>query len=105
MDQFIFLITRYHDNLLAGFDPIAGINEATGIIGSVVLSAAVILGGTFAALIPSGVTTLIQVAFAMIVGLIFLVIILPITIPATIKLGNQPLVAKNGGQKKATNVK
>ena len=99
VDYSIFLITRYHDNLLAGFDPIAGINEATGIIGSVVLSAAVILGGTFAALIPSGVTTLIQVAFAMIVGLIFLVIILPITIPATIKLGNQPLVAKNGGQK------
>lgn len=38
-------------------------------IGGVVISATVIIGGTFAALIPSGVITLIEVAMTVILGL------------------------------------
>jgi RND superfamily putative drug exporter len=56
------------------------------VIGAVVISAAIILGGTFAALMPSGVLTLIQVALAVIIGLIILVLIIPILIPAAIHL-------------------
>jgi RND superfamily putative drug exporter len=55
------------------------------VIGAVVISAAVILSGTFAALIPSGVTTLIQVALAVIIGLMIIVITLPLMLSATVQ--------------------
>ncbi|TKI80049.1 hypothetical protein FC699_35345, partial [Bacillus wiedmannii] len=52
-----------------------------------VLSAALILGGTFAALIPSGVLTLIQVASVVGVALLLLaIIVMPILLPALIGL-------------------
>lgn len=51
------------------------------------ISAAVILGGTFAALIPSGVVTLIEVAISVIIGLVLLsFVMLPILLPALISL-------------------
>jgi RND superfamily putative drug exporter len=59
--------------------------NASAIIGTVVISAAIILGGTFAALIPSNVLTLIQVAMTVIIGLIILVILLPITMSVMVK--------------------
>lgn len=71
------------------------IMEASRHIGGVVLSAALILGGTFAALIPSGVLTLIEVATVVIVGLILLSFIaMPILLPALISL-TQKLNSKN----------
>ncbi|WP_225416378.1 hypothetical protein [Levilactobacillus lindianensis] len=51
-----------------------------------VISAGVILSGTFAALMPSGVMTLIQIALAVIIGIILLVILLPIVMPAVMKI-------------------
>ncbi|MBM7544972.1 putative membrane protein YdfJ with MMPL/SSD domain [Weissella beninensis] len=48
------------------------------------LSAAIILGGTFAALIPSGVLTLIQVAIAVMIGLVILAVILAVILPIII---------------------
>lgn len=87
VDYSIFLAMRYKENIeLANMNPIESIKNAAGIIGGVVISAAIILGGTFAALYPSGITTLIHVAFGVIVGLILLVIFLPIVMSATIKL-------------------
>ena len=59
VDYSIFVMMRYNE--LEG-DPATKIVTASRHIGGVVLSAALILGGTFAALIPSGVLTLIQVA-------------------------------------------
>ena len=68
-------------------DPIHKITEASRNIGRVVISAAVILGGTFAALIPSGVVTLIEVAISVIIGLVLLsFVMLPILLPALISL-------------------
>ncbi|PGQ44325.1 MMPL family transporter, partial [Bacillus thuringiensis] len=56
-------------------------------IGGVVLSAALILVGTFAALIPSGVLTLIQVASVVGVALLLLaLIVMPILLPALMGL-------------------
>lgn len=85
VDYSIFLMHKYQ-NILPSAAPATRIVHAARFIGVVVLSAAVILGGTFAALIPSGVMTLIQVAIAVIIGLLILVIILPILMSAGIKL-------------------
>ncbi|KRM92313.1 MMPL family transporter [Fructilactobacillus florum] len=85
VDYSIFLMRRYQE-VDQGDEPAVKIVAASKFIGVVVLSAAVILGGTFAALIPSGVLTLIQVAIAVIIGLLILVLILPVILPAAIKL-------------------
>ncbi|BDR58925.1 MMPL family transporter [Xylocopilactobacillus apicola] len=60
--------------------------DSAKVIGPVVISAAIILSGTFAALMPSGVTTLIQVALAVIIGLVILVIALPMSMSVLISL-------------------
>ncbi|MGQ4573920.1 MMPL family transporter [Leuconostoc pseudomesenteroides] len=86
VDYSIFLMMKYRDLQQSVPSARDRILKATGIIGVVVLSAALILGGTFAALIPSGVLTLIQVAITVIFGLIILVIVLPMVIPSMISL-------------------
>ncbi|MDN6900150.1 MMPL family transporter [Oenococcus sicerae] len=54
-------------------------------LGSVVISAAVILGGTFASMIPSGILTLVQVPIVVIVGLVILAFVaIPMFVPAGI---------------------
>ncbi|KRK97350.1 RND superfamily resistance-nodulation-cell division proton (H+) antiporter [Secundilactobacillus odoratitofui DSM 19909 = JCM 15043] len=85
VDYSIFLMMRYRDDAAKIPDVRKRIINASAIIGTVVLSAALILGGTFAALMPSGVLTLIQVALTVIVGLIILVILLPITMSIMVK--------------------
>ncbi|GEL15277.1 MMPL family transporter [Pediococcus cellicola] len=85
VDYSIFLMMRYRD-FNKELKPSARILEAAGIIGAVVLSAMIILSGTFAAMIPSGVLTLIQVALVVIIGLIILIIIIPVLLPSLIKL-------------------
>ena len=51
-----------------------------------VISAAIILGGTFAALIPAGVLTLTQVAVGVISGLVILVFLIPAMNSSLIRL-------------------
>lgn len=87
VDYSIFLMTRYRELEPEGYTtPSSRILKACAIIGTVVISAAIILGGTFAALIPSGIPTLIEVALTVDVGLLILVFILPITLSAAVKL-------------------
>ncbi|MFT9213256.1 MMPL family transporter [Liquorilactobacillus ghanensis] len=93
VDYSIFLMMKYRSPEFKDQIPSTRIVEAAALIGAVVLSAAVILCGTFAALIPSGILTLIQVALGVIIGLIILVIIIPIIIPSAIKL-TYPLLDK-----------
>lgn len=90
VDYSIFLMTRYREIDENKYLPGERIYYACAIIGTVVISAAIILSGTFAALIPSGIPTLIEVAMTVIVGLIILVIILPIVMTSTIYL-NYPI--------------
>nr|WP_241864974.1 MMPL family transporter [Lacticaseibacillus kribbianus] len=85
VDYSIFLMIRYKDDAVEP-DLKARMQKAATAIGAVVVSAAIILAGTFAALMPSGVTTLIQVALGVIFGLAILVIILPLTLSALISL-------------------
>ena len=87
VDYSIFLMTRYRELESEGYTtPSSRILKACAIIGTVVISAAIILGGTFAALIPSGIPTLIEVSLAVDIGLLILVFILPITMSAATKL-------------------
>jgi len=84
VDYSIFLMMRYHEVKEQGS---VGIIDAAKHIGGVVLSAAVILGGTFAALIPSGIVTLMQVAILVLVGLVLLsFLMLPVFMPAVMGL-------------------
>ncbi|USK71977.1 MMPL family transporter [Peribacillus asahii] len=86
VDYSIFLMMRYRE-IEEGVFQVTAIIEAARHIGGVVISAAIILGGTFAALYPSGVVTLIEIATAVIIALILLsFVMLPIFIPALMAL-------------------
>jgi RND superfamily putative drug exporter len=85
VDYSIFLMMRYKE--LGELSPSKAIVQAAKHIGGVVISAMVILGGTFATLVPSGLVLLIELAVAVIVGLIVLCfILLPMLLPALLAL-------------------
>lgn len=98
VDYSIFLMMRYRD-FNKDLKPSARILEASGVIGAVVLSAMIILSGTFASMIPSGVLTLIQVAMVVIIGLIILIIIIPVLLPSLIKLTYEGISFKKKDKK------
>ncbi|TGD21010.1 hypothetical protein EGT49_12140 [Companilactobacillus suantsaicola] len=100
VDYSIFLMIRYKDDH-DGTDLKKQMLRAATAIGAVVISAAIILSGTFAALIPSGVTTLIQVALGVIIGLIVLVFALPVTMSGLISLTQWHEMREHGLDKKA----
>ncbi|RSD25086.1 MMPL family transporter [Mesobacillus subterraneus] len=55
-------------------------------MGTVIISAAIILGGTFAAMMPSGMMSLLQIASILLVGLfLYAFIMLPLFIPVLVK--------------------
>lgn len=55
-------------------------------MGTVIISAAVILGGTFAAMMPSGMLSLLQIASIILIGLfLYALVILPLFIPVMVK--------------------
>lgn len=87
VDYSIFLMMRYKENSGNRLDLIV---DACKKMGGVILSAAIILAGTFAALMPSDIDTLIQVAIAVMIGIAWLALLLiPVFVPATFGLGNK----------------
>ena len=85
VDYSIFLMARFKEypNISAK----EAIILASKQVGGIVMSAVVILGGTFATLMPSGLLLLSELAIAVITGLIVLcLIMLPIFLPAMISL-------------------
>lgn len=84
VDYSIFLMDRfneYKDLLIA-----QAMFLAMKKMGTVIISAAVILGGTFAAMMPSGMMSLLQIASITIVGLfLYAFVILPLFIPVMVK--------------------
>jgi RND superfamily putative drug exporter len=55
-------------------------------MGTVIISAAIILGGTFAAMMPSGVLSLLEIATILLIGLIlYSLFILPLFVPVMVK--------------------
>ncbi|QLL68776.1 MMPL family transporter [Lactobacillus johnsonii] len=96
VDYSIFLMMRYRElgEVNPGWTTSQKMLQACDIIGTVVISAAIILGGTFAALIPSGVPTLIEVALCVDIGLLLLVFLLPINMSAAMKITYEGLGRK-----------
>ncbi|WP_026881532.1 MMPL family transporter [Clostridium akagii] len=85
VDYSIFLMTRFRE--YPDTDPKEAIVLAARNIGGVVMSAALILAGTFATLYPSNIHILMELAICVVTGLFLLsCILLPIVIPALISL-------------------
>jgi putative drug exporter of the RND superfamily len=84
VDYSIFLMDRFNEYKdLTIKDAML---EAMKKMGTVIISAAIILGGTFAAMMPSGMLSLLQIASIVLVGLfLYAFIILPLLIPVLVK--------------------
>lgn len=84
VDYSIFLMDRFNEykDLSVGEAMLLSMKK----MGTVIISAAVILGGTFAAMIPSGMLSLIQIASIILTGLIlYALIVLPLFVPVMVK--------------------
>jgi len=85
VDYSIFLMDRFNENRHMGTHE--ALLEAMKSMGSVIISAAIILGGTFAAMLPSGVMSLLQIATLVLCGLfLYALVMLPLFIPVMVKL-------------------
>ncbi|WP_121641997.1 MMPL family transporter [Bacillus vallismortis] len=83
VDYSIFLLDRFKEEVHLGI--VQGVIKSMSKMGSVIITAAIILAGTFAAMMPSGVNTLMQVASVIIIGLLLYgLVILPLFMPAII---------------------
>jgi uncharacterized membrane protein YdfJ with MMPL/SSD domain len=85
VDYSIFLMGRFNEN--RDMKPAEAIISAMRSMGTVIFSAAIILSGTFAAMLPSGVLSLLQIATIVIVGLIlYCAVFLPFFVPLMVRL-------------------
>ena len=85
VDYSIFLMDRFRE--YRHLDPKEAILEAMRHMGAVIMSAAVILGGTFAAMLPSGVMSLLQIATMVLCGLfLYALVMLPLFIPVMVRV-------------------
>lgn len=83
VDYSIFLMTRFRE--YPDTDPTEAMILAARNVGGVVMSAAIILAGTFATLYPSNIHVLMELAISVVTGLFLLsTILLPIVVPALI---------------------
>jgi putative drug exporter of the RND superfamily len=84
VDYSIFLMDRFNE-----YKDLS-VSEAMFIsmkkMGTVIISAAIILGGTFAAMMPAGMLSLLQIASIVLVGLfLYTFVVLPLFIPVMVK--------------------
>jgi len=85
VDYSIFLMGRFNEN--RKMDPSEAILSAMKSMGTVIFSAAAILSGTFSAMLPSGVLSLLQIATIVIIGLfLYAALFLPFFVPLMVKL-------------------
>ncbi|MFE8702817.1 MMPL family transporter [Cytobacillus sp. FJAT-54145] len=84
VDYSIFLMDRFNEYKDL---PVAqAMHLAMVKMGTVIISAAIILGGTFAAMMPSGMQSLLQIASIVLVGLVlYAFVVLPLFIPVMVK--------------------
>ncbi|WP_411334692.1 MMPL family transporter [Metabacillus indicus] len=84
VDYSIFLMDRFNEyrDLSVGEAMLMSMKK----MGTVIISAAVILGGTFAAMMPSGMLSLLQIASIILIGLfLYALVMLPLFIPVMVK--------------------
>lgn len=83
VDYSIFLLDRFREESGNGVSIPEAMRISMAKMGTVIITAAIILAGTFGAMIPSGVLSLVQIATIVITGLLLYgLIILPLLIPA-----------------------
>jgi putative drug exporter of the RND superfamily len=84
IDYSIFLMDRFNEFKQMPVEQ--AILIAMKKMGTVIISAAVILGGTFAAMMPAGVLSLLQIAAILLIGLsLYALVILPLFVPVMVK--------------------
>lgn len=85
VDYSIFLMGRFNEYRGEPIEP--SMIKSMSNMGTVIISAVVILGGTFAAMMPSGVQSLLQISTIVIIGLIlYSIIFLPLFVPVMVKI-------------------
>lgn len=85
VDYSIFLMDRFNENKTMNVQD--AILHAMRNMGTVILSAVLILGGTFAAMYPSGVLSMMQIATVVLSGLIlYALLFLPFFVPVMVKI-------------------
>ena len=83
VDYSIFLLDRFNEEASIGIRE--AMHRSMAKMGTVVITAAIILAGTFGAMMPSGVLSLMQIATIVITGLLLYgLIVLPLLIPAVV---------------------
>ena len=84
VDYSIFLMDRFNEykDLTVADAMLMAMKK----MGTVIISAVIILGGTFAAMMPSGMLSLLQIASIILIGLLlYAFVILPLFIPVMVK--------------------
>lgn len=99
IDYSIFLMSRFNE--YNGLSVRERMIKAMKNMGGVIFSAVIILGGTFAAMMPAGVLSLLEIATVVLIGLIlYAIVILPLFVPVMVKLfgrGNWwPFITRKG---------
>ncbi|MDE0583041.1 MMPL family transporter [Planococcus sp. A6] len=83
IDYSIFLLDRYREEALTAADFSKAMHRSMAKMGTVIITAAILLAGTFGAMLPSGVLSLMQIATIVITGLLLYgLIVLPLLVPA-----------------------
>jgi RND superfamily putative drug exporter len=84
IDYSIFLMDRFNEYRHLPVEQ--AIWQSMKKMGTVIISAAIILGGTFAAMMPSGVLSLLEIAAILLIGLaLYALIILPLFVPVMVR--------------------
>ncbi|MEN1968574.1 MMPL family transporter [Lentibacillus sp. N15] len=85
IDYSIFLMDRFNE--YKNGDIKTALLTAMKNMGTVIISAAVILGGTFGAMLPSGVMSLLQIATVVLTGLfLYAFVMLPLFVPVMVRI-------------------
>lgn len=83
IDYSIFLLDRFREEAENGLTVREAMRISMAKMGTVIITAAIILAGTFGAMMPSGVLSLMQIASIVVIGLLLYgLIVLPLLIPA-----------------------
>lgn len=83
VDYSIFLMARFREEYAQSENVTIAMKRAMTTTGGVIISAAVIMGGTFAALVFSGVSSLVQIGATVLLGLgIYTTIVMGLIVPA-----------------------
>ncbi|HEY4600046.1 MAG TPA: MMPL family transporter [Cerasibacillus sp.] len=85
IDYSIFLMDRFNEYKTMEIKE--GLLTAMKNMGTVIISAAIILGGTFSAMLPSGVLSILQIATVVLTGLfLYAFVMLPLFVPIMVRI-------------------